>query len=317
MNFRLFPTEASTIASEVDHLFLFLVAVSLVMVALIFLSIVVLAVKYRRGAKNMTAKQIRGSMGLEIFWSVVPLIIMMGMFGWGAKVYFEHAVPPADSSEIYVVAKQWMWKLQHPEGPREINELHIPVGRPITLVMTSEDVVHSFFVPAFRVKQDVIPGRYTREWFQVTKPGRYQLFCAEYCGTNHSRMRGWIYAMDPVEYQRWLSGGAPGVSMADAGEKMFHTLGCATCHVKDCPPLQGLYHSRVALYGGATVIADDDYLRESILDPTAKIVLGYRPIMPTYKGQVTEESLLQLIAYIKSLSAEAPGHLSPLGSTNK
>ena len=314
---RLFPVGASTAAPSVDHLFLFMVTVCSVMVALIFLSITVFAIKYRRKKGNETATQIRGSLSLEIFWSVVPLIIMMFMFVWGAQLYFQHAVPPRDSEEIYVVGKQWMWKLQHPEGPREIDELHIPVGKPIKLVMTSEDVIHSFFIPAFRVKQDVLPGRYTQEWFEATKPGRYHLFCAEYCGTNHSQMKGWVYAMEPSVYQRWLSGGAAGETMAAAGERMFHTLGCASCHVKDCPPLQGLFGKPVSLVGGGTVIADEAYIRESILDPTAKIVSGYAPKMPTYKGQITEEGLLQIIAYIKSLSGEPSGHVSSAGGTTR
>jgi cytochrome c oxidase subunit 2 len=310
-HFQLFPTSASTLSSGVDHLFLFLVSVSAVMVAIIFLTILVFAIKYRRRPGNMVAKQIRGSTPLEIWWSVVPFVIMLGFFAWGAVLYFHHADPPGDASVIYVVGKQWMWKFQHPEGPREINELHIPIGKPIKLVMTSEDVIHSLYIPAFRIKQDVLPGRYTQEWFQATLLGTYHLFCSEYCGTNHSQMEGWVHAMNPVDYQRWLSGGAPGKTMPASGEDLFHTLGCATCHVRNGPPLQGLYGSRVALSDGTVVVADDAYIRESILDPTAQIVKGYPPIMPTYKGQVTEEGLLQLIAYIKSLAGEAPGSIPP------
>jgi cytochrome c oxidase subunit 2 len=210
--------------------------------------------------------------------------------------------------EIYVVGKQWMWKLQHPEGRREINELHVPVNQPVKLVMTSEDAIHSFYLPEFRIKQDVLPGRYTSEWFEATKPGTYHLFCAEYCGTNHSRMIGSIYVMEQLAYQNWLSGGATGESMAVAGEKMFDQLGCSGCHRQDergrCPSLYGVFGSTVPLTNGQKVIADEAYVRESILHPEAKIVAGYQPIMPTFEGQVTEEGLLQLIAYIKSMKRE-------------
>ena len=206
--------------------------------------------------------------------------------------------------EIDVVAKQWMWKLQHMEGQREINELHIPIGRAVRLKMTSEDVIHSFFVPAFRTKQDVIPGRYTTTWFQPTKPGKYHLFCSQYCGTKHSGMIGWVYVMNPPEYQAWLSGGASEGTLAERGDKLFHDLACANCHHPDGagrgPSLEGIFGKVVDLEGGAKVAVDDDYLRESILSPQARIVKGYKPIMPTFQGLVTEDQLLQLIEYIKS-----------------
>jgi cytochrome c oxidase subunit 2 len=292
----------------VDHLYYTLVGISTFFVVLIFTMILIFAIKYRRRTASQRARQIPGSLGLEVFWSVVPLGIGLFLYFWGAKLYFDHASPPPNASVIYVVGKQWMWKLQHPEGNREIDELHVPVGRPIKLIMTSQDVVHSFFIPAFRIKQDVVPGRYLSLWFQATKVGKYHLFCSQYCGTNHAQMIGWVYVMNPVDYQNWLAGGAvAGESMAAAGEKLFHKLGCATCHVRNCPPLQGLYMRPVHLADGRTVIADDAYIRESILDPTAKIVAGYKPMMPTFRGQVGEEGLLQLIAYVKSLAGEAPG----------
>ena len=307
--FQLFPDAASTLAPEVDHLYLFLVVISGVMIVLIFTCMLFFAVRFRRRSDTHRATQIHGSTALEIVWSVVPLGIFMAMFVWGADLYYQHANPPPNAAEIYVVGKQWMWKIQHPEGPREINELHVPVDRPIKLVMTSEDVVHSFYVPAFRIKQDVLPGRYTVEWFQATKPGHYHLFCAEYCGTSHSHMTGWVDVMTPSDYQTWLGGGGGAQSMVASGEKLFQDLGCATCHSRDCPPLQGVYGREVQLEGGGKVVADDAYLRESILDPQAKIVLGYQPLMPTFKGQVSEEGLLQLLAYLKSLSGEPPGSL--------
>jgi cytochrome c oxidase subunit 2 len=217
--------------------------------------------------------------------------------------------------DVYVVGKRWMWKVQHLTGQREINELHVPVGVPIKLNLTSEDVIHSFYVPAFRMKKDAVPGRYNVAWFQASKPGRYHLFCAEYCGTQHSGMIGWIHAMEPAQFQAWLSGGAAGVSLAAAGEKLFDDLACVTCHRADTrargPLLDGLYGRPVRLASGETVTADEGYLRESILTPSAKIVAGYQPVMPTYQGLVSEESLLQLIAYLQSLkppaAGEAPG----------
>jgi cytochrome c oxidase subunit 2 len=229
----------------------------------------------------------------------------MIMFAWGANIFFKESRPPKDAMQIYVVAKQWMWKLQHMEGQREINELHIPVGRPVKLTMTSEDAIHSFFVPAFRTKQDVVPGRYSTTWFTATKPGKYHLFCAEYCGTKHSGMTGWIYAMEPQDYQAWLSGGRSFGSLAENGEKLFQDLACGNCHKADgsgrCPSLVGLFGRSVQLADGRFVNADEAYLRESILQPNAKIVAGYQPLMPTFQGQVTEEGVLELIEYIKSL----------------
>lgn len=298
-------------AAQVDYLYFFLVAVTLFFSLLIFTLVFIFALKYRRKSESERPRPIVGSLRLELIWSIIPLLIALVIFTWGAKVYFDLSTPPADSMSIYVVAKQWMWKLQHPEGQREINELHIPLGTPVKLIMTSEDVIHSFYVPAFRVKMDVLPGRYTSLWFEATRPGRYHLFCAEYCGTKHSQMGGWVYVMEPFEYEDWLRGGSgPVVSMVEAGEKLFTQLGCITCHRADSgargPDLKGLYGSRVQLASGETVVADENYIRESILEPNTKLVSGYLPVMPTFKGQLSEESILQLLAYIQSLSVPPP-----------
>jgi cytochrome c oxidase subunit 2 len=239
-------------------------------------------------------------------WTVIPFLITMVMFAWGAKVFFELYRAPAGAMEVYVVGKQWMWKVQHMDGQREINELHVPVGRPVKLIMGSEDVLHSYFIPAFRVKADVIPGRYNMLWFTASKPGRYQLFCAEYCGTKHSGMIGTIIAMEPTEFQAWVGGGAPSDTPAAAGERLYQSQGCVACHVEGAripaPLLTNVFGHQVTLQGGGTVVADEAYLRESIVDPQAKIVAGFQPLMPTFQGLVTEEQLLQLVAYIKSLS---------------
>jgi cytochrome c oxidase subunit 2 len=305
MSFRLFPVEASSISAEVDHLLFFLLAVAGFFTLVIFAAIFYFSIRYRRRSDNELPGAVHGSIPLEVAWTVIPFGLTMVMFTWGASIFFRERRPPDNALPIYVVAKQWMWKLQHPEGQREINELHIPVGRPVKLTMTSEDVIHSFFVPDFRTKQDVVPGRYTTTWFTATKPGKYHLFCAEYCGANHSRMGGWIYAMEPQDYQVWLSGGTPGATLAEDGQKLFENLACANCHKEDgsgrCPDLAGLYNKSVKLADGSTVKADEDYLRESILRPAAKVVAGYQPVMPTFQGLVTEESVLQLVEYIKSL----------------
>ena len=305
LGFPLFPEQASTMAPRVDALFYFLVAVTVFFVALIFFMIVIFAVKYRRRSEDERPRTIEGNFWLEILWSAIPLGLTMVMFVWGAIIYFDIYNPPNDALEISIVGRQWMWKAQHAEGQREINELHVPVGQAVKLTMTSEDVIHDVFLPAFRVKQDVLPGRYTTLWFQATKAGEYPLFCSQYCGTQHSGMVGRVVVLEPAEFEKWLSGGATGLSMIDQGGSLFKRFGCETCHgaggTSQGPPLAGLFGKTVKLQGGTTVTADENYIRESILDPRAKIVAGYQPIMPTFKGLVSEEGLLQLIAYIKSL----------------
>lgn len=294
-------------APRVDALFFFLVGVSAFFVALIFVMIVFYAIKYRRRTENDRPQPIEGNVWLEVFWSVIPLGLTMVMFAWGVIIFFDISNPPNNALEISVVGRQWMWKAQHPEGQSEINELHVPLGQPVKLTMTSEDVIHDFFLPAFRVKQDVLPGRYTTLWFQATRAGEYPLYCAEYCGTQHSGMIGRIVVLEPTEFQNWLSGGATGMSMAALGESLFERFGCQTCHraggTIQGPSLAGVFGRTVKLEDGTTVTIDEDYIRESIVDPRAKIAAGYQPIMPTFKGLISEEGILQLIAYIKSLSA--------------
>jgi cytochrome c oxidase subunit 2 len=307
IGFPLFPEQASTMAPRVDALFFFLLAVTIFFASLIFLTIVFFAVKYRRRTEDERPAPIEGKIWLEVLWSVIPLGLALIMFVWGAIVYFDIYNPPNDALEISIVGRQWMWKAQHPDGQSEINELHVPLGQPVKLTMTSEDVIHDFFLPAFRVKQDVLPGRYTTLWFEANRTGEYPLFCAEYCGTQHSGMIGRVVVLEPTEFQKWLSGGATGMSMAELGASLFQRFGCQTCHRASAtiqgPSLTGIFGKTVKLESGVTVIVDEDYIRESIVEPRAKIVAGYQPIMPTFKGLISEEGLLQLIAYIKSLSA--------------
>ena len=305
-SFPFFPQQASEQAATIDALYFFLVAVTGLFALLIAILVVVFAIKFHRKHEDQVGEAIHGSLALELLWTIIPLGITMVMFAWGAQVFFHMTRPPKGAMEIWVVGKQWMWKAQHMDGAREINELHVPIGRPVKLIMGSEDVIHSFFIPDFRVKADVVPGRYNTLWFTASKPGKYHIFCTQYCGTKHSNMIGWVTAMEPSEYQTWLSGGAAGGTMADAGAKLFTDLACNTCHLDNGqgrgPVLKGLYGKQVLITGGQTVTMDDAYIREAILNPQAKIVSGFVPIMPTFQGLVTEEQLLQLIAYIKSLS---------------
>jgi cytochrome c oxidase subunit 2 len=307
-DFPLWPDRASTMAGNVDALYIFLLLVTGMMTLLVFSCVIYFAARYRK-QKGVQAEKIEGSIPLEVTWSIIPFFVFMAIFVWGAVVYFKGRTPPRDSTEVYVVAKQWMWKLEHAEGQREINQLHVPVGKDVKLIMTSQDVIHSFFVPAFRMKQDVVPGRYTVAWFRATKPGTYHLFCAEYCGTQHSGMVGEIVVMDPAQYEAWMGGGSTG-PLSATGEKVFAELGCATCHRTDTqgrgPNLQGVFGKPVLLEDGRTVTADENYVRESILEPGAKVVSGFKPVMPTFQGLVSEEQVNALVAYVKSLSNAGP-----------
>lgn len=311
-NFPLWPARASTIAGNVDALYIFLVALSAFMTAAIFTMIFVFAVKYRR-QRSVQALQIEGSTFLELTWSVVPLFIFVFIFAWGAIIFFQERTMPRGATTVYVVAKQWMWKLQHEGGQREINQLHVPVGRDVKMIMTSQDVIHSFYVPAFRIKQDVLPGRYTTAWFRATKPGTYHLFCAEYCGTQHSGMIGQVVVMEPAQYEAWLGGGGGSGSLAQDGSAIFQQLGCSTCHRFDTqgrgPDLAGLFGRQVQLEDGRLVTADENYIRESIVSPSTKVVSGFKPIMPAFQGLVSEEQINALVEYIKSLNRPASGQV--------
>ena len=311
----LFPESASTWAGPVDALYFFLIGITALFSILIAATIVIFAIKFRRKTPDSVGARIHGGFWLEIAWSVIPLLICMVIFVWGAAVFFAMSRPPDETLNIYAVGKQWMWKFQHLNGQREINELHVPVGRNVKMIMTSEDVIHDLSFPAFRVKADVIPGRYTHIWFQATKPGTYHLFCAEYCGTKHSGMVGQVVVMEPQDYEAWLTGGMRDGSMVSAGEKAFQDLACNTCHRADAqgrgPVLTDLYGKTVDLASGAKATVDESYIRESILTPSAKVVAGFQPIMPTFQGLVGEESLLELIEYVKSLKTAAPAAATP------
>jgi len=310
MKFPIFPPQASTIARQVDALCLMLLAVCGAVLLAILIAILYFLFKYRR-AKPANRSLFRGStLAYELAWTLFPLLMFMGMFCWGAVIYHDEQIIPKSEIELNAVGKQWMWKIQHPNGRREIDEMHVPVGQVVKVTLASQDVIHSFYLPAFRIKQDVVPGRLTTEWFQATKTGTYHLFCAEYCGKDHSRMRGRVIVMEPAEYEQWLNSGSHEPSLAQAGEQLFRSLGCSGCHmgssVVRAPRLEGLYGKPTALQDGRVVLADEAYIRDSILLPGRDIAAGYQPVMPTYQAQINEEQIFELIAYIKSLSAQKP-----------
>jgi cytochrome c oxidase subunit II len=310
MNFPIFPRQASDVAVQVDHLYWALLALSALICCVVFVPMAVFLFKYRRGRPADRSHVNLPTFKIETTWTLTSAIIMMGLFAWGANLYWTIESPPADAMNINVIGKQWMWKIQHPEGNREINELHVPTGRNIQLTLASQDVIHSFYLPEFRVKQDVVPGWYRNIWFNAKQPGVYKLFCAEMCGTHHSAMIGRVIAMDPAEYQRWLIQGQPGSTLAQSGEKLFRELGCSGCHVNStivrAPPLYGLFGHPVPLQSGKIVTADESYIRDSILLPAKDIAAGYTNDMPSFQGRITEEQLLEVVAYIRSIGNEAP-----------
>jgi cytochrome c oxidase subunit 2 len=299
------PERASTVAIQVDYLVGFLLAVTGVLAGTIFLLIFYFAIRYRR--RRHQAVQIENNLALELVWSVIPLGLTAIMFVWGAKLFMQNRQPPPDAETIYVVGKQWMWTVEHPEGRREIDQLHIPLGKPIRLIMASQDVIHDFFIPAFRVKQDVVPGRYSTLWFEATQTGGFHFFCSQYCGTQHSAMIGSVIVMKPSEFEEWLGGGVE-ESPIKTGAQLFQDFSCANCHEpgprQRGPSLSGVFGKPVRLQGGQTAIFDEAYMQESIVAPEAKVVEGYRPIMPSFRGQLSNDEIMDLIAYVRSLSSE-------------
>ena len=310
----IFPAEASVTARTTDQIFFVILALSVAIVLLVLALIVTFAIRYRRGSKaNRAALPKAFSREVEIGWTVGTLFLALFIFWFASSLQLNTLIPPKDALEIHVVARQWMWKTQHPSGAREINSLHAPVGVPVRLVMTSQDVIHSFFVPAFRMKQDVLPGRYTQTWFKATRPGVYPLYCAEYCGTDHSRMTGEIVIMPVQDYGRWTAAQPQPDDLAGQGFALFRSLGCSSCHDPKAPgfkapDLRGLYGRQVKLADGRTLTADEGYLRDSILLPEKDQVAGYPPIMPDFSKTVDEGQTIELVAYLKSLSARPGAH---------
>jgi cytochrome c oxidase subunit 2 len=315
MNFALLPYEDSSYATSVDSIFLSLLLLCGGITFGVFVVIIGFCIRYRKGsnADRTHFPSERKQIGIELTWIVIPFVIFIGLFIWAGNIYYEMFSPPADGLAIYVIGKQWMWKIEHPGGQREINQLHIPVDRNIILTLTSQDVIHDFDVPAFRIKHDVLPGRYVRMWFKATKTGTFHLFCGQYCGDFHSLMAGSVIVMSNVDYAAWLqkSGTDSGTeTLAAEGSRYFHSLGCSGCHegsqVVHAPSLVGLYQQPVPLQSGQVVVANDDYLRDSILQPAKNVPAGYQPIMPSFQGTLSEEQIIALIAYIKSRRTNPP-----------
>ena len=302
----LFPAEASTISPYTDALYFFLLLMTIVGLILVGALIFGFSIRYRR-EKSPVATQIEGSTLLEATWTIIPLAIFLVTFVWGALLYFRIYDPPADAMNIYVVGKQWMWKAEHPGGQHEINALHVPTGRPVQLTMISQDVFHSFSIPDFRVKREVIPGRYTTVWFNATTPGTYHIFCTQYCGTQHSGMIGEVTVLSPDDYKKWTEQSTSGMSLAQNGERLFASMGCNACHSGNAaargPNLAGVYNSKLTLTNGSQVLVNDAYLRDAILNPSQHITAGYSPIMPTYQGQISEDGLIDLVEYVKNLKS--------------
>lgn len=298
------PPQASSASLEFDLLYFFLTGVSAFFVVLVGFLVVYFTLKYRRRHPDEVGADIHGSIVLELTWTIIPLLLSMVMFGWGASLFYRMSVPPSDSMDLYVVGKQWMWKVQHPDGVREINEMHVPVNRNVRLTLGSEDVIHDYGIPAFRVKMDAVPGKLTTMWFRATVPGTYHVYCDQYCGTGHSAMMGKVIVMEPEDYEAWLSGGGTIVAGAPDGEQLFKDLACLTCHKPEGggigPSLMNAAGRTVKLVDGREVVADDNYLRESIMNSQAKVVAGFMPVMPVFQGQVSEEQVMALIAYIKA-----------------
>ena len=300
----LFPAEASTIAPYADALYFFLLAITVVGLVLVGVLVFGFSIRYRK-SRSPVATQVEGSTLLEATWTIIPLALFMVTWIWGALLYFRIYNPPTNAMNIYVVGKQWMWKAEHEGGQHEINALHVPTGRPVQLTLISQDVFHSFSIPDFRIKREVIPGRYSTVWFQATTPGTYHIFCTQYCGTNHSAMIGEVTVLSPDDYEKWTRESTSGMSLAQNGERLFASMGCNACHSGSAtargPNLAGVYGSRLKLANGSEVLVNEAYLRDAILNPSQHITAGYTPIMPTYQGQISEDGLIDLVEYIKGL----------------
>jgi cytochrome c oxidase subunit 2 len=306
--FPIWPDTASAYASQVNFLFGSLLVIGGLTAGLVFFLLLFFANKYRHGSNAHRHEPTKKTWRWEVGWTTASLLIFVGLAVWGGNLYVHLYNPPPNALQIFIVGKQWMWKAQHPGGQREINELHVPAGQDIRLVMASQDVIHSFFIPALRIKQDVVPGRYETMWFRADKVGRYHLFCAEYCGTDHAHMGGWLTVMDPRDFGNWLRRQGGQKTLAAQGEQLFHSYGCSGCHEPGgtvrAPNLDGVFGSPVPLSDGRVVTADERYVRDSILDPKAEVAAGYAPVMPTFAGQIGEDDLAKLVAYIESIGPQ-------------
>ncbi|MDB6048737.1 MAG: cytochrome [Pseudomonas sp.] len=308
---RLWPEQASLYAGQVDRLVIAFTVMMAFFVLPVLVALGVFIYRYRRGRPADRDHRPETNMHVEITWIVLPFIGAMVVFGWSAYLFFQARTPPDDALEVQVTARQWMWKFQHQGGQREINTLHVPARRPVKLTMISEDVIHSLFFPSLRIKQDVLPGRYTMLWFEAQHSGTYEVYCAQFCGSDHASMLARLVVLDPADYQNWLQSSGGHEDLAAQGKTLFRQYGCSGCHASQsttpiAPPLEGLFGRQVALSDGTHVLADDSYLRDSILLPQKQVVAGYAPIMPTYSNLLDEDAIQRLVAYIRSLADHAP-----------
>ena len=302
------PPSASSVAGEFNILFAALLAIASAVMGLVVLLMFRFCAHYRRNNEGADrGHQTKKSWRWEVGWTTASFVVFLGLYAWGADIYLREHHPPPNAHDIYVVGKQWMWKVEHPGGQREINALHVALNRPVRLVMTSQDVIHGFFVPAFRLKQDVLPGRYVTLWFDPDKPGRYRLYCSQFCGTDHAEMGGAVTVMAPGDFEKWLAANASDATLSGDGAALFHKVGCDGCHgagaTVAAPSLAGLFGHAVTLRGGGSAIADEDFIRGAILEPAQHAAAGYAPVMPSFAGQLDEEQVVSLVAYIKSLGS--------------
>lgn len=308
VNFPFMPPAASNFAGEHDALFMTILALSVFFFAVTFFFVIYFALKYKKGSKADRSSPMYENLRMEALWIFIPTVLGLFIFAWGAKVYGDMRTPPKDAKEIFVIGKQWMWHIQHPNGVRENNTLHVPVDTDIKLTMIAQDVIHAFYIPAFRVQYMVVPGRYTNMWFRPTKVGKYHLFCNMYCGTQHSEMGGTVVVMGKREYADWLANNGqnrPNLTPEQAGEKLFNKIGCANCHgekdlVPRAPTLAGIFNTTRTMNDGRRFVADETYIRESILRPAEKVTQNYGLTMPAYEKQITEEDVMNLLAYIRA-----------------
>ncbi len=306
------PPQASSFAGDVDHVFYFILILCTIFFVGIMAAMVYFVVKYRRRSEGQRTSPLEGNRTIEIIWTAVPSVLLVIIYVWGTKVYLHEAVPPANAMEVRVNAQQWAWSFDYPAyGCAGASEMVVPQGKPVRLTITSQDVIHSFFVPAFRVKKDAVPNRYTVAWFQGDAPGDYDIYCTEYCGKDHSRMRATVKVVSPADFEEWAKGGCGtgggSLSPIAYGKKLFQQKACSGCHSLEGkrlvgPPLNGLFGKKEPMQDGSTVVVDENYIRESLMDPKAKIVKGYPPVMPTFKGQLNDQQVNALVDFIKSLS---------------
>jgi cytochrome c oxidase subunit 2 len=306
---QLWPPAASVMAGEIDTIFVFWCVVLFLLVAPVFVFMTWCVVKYRAGRDvDRTHREARNT-AVELSWTIIPLSISLVFFFWAGSIYLQQQVAPPNATVVSAIGRQWMWKFQHPGGQWEINDLHVPVGQPIRIDIQSQDVIHSLYIPALRIQQEAVPGRTTMLWFKADRVGAYRLFCSEMCGVDHSLMAGTLYVMSAADYQNWLRQSGTSQSLVADGKQLFDSYGCSGCHVDSdtvrAPALAGLFGRSVPLQDGRTVVADDAYFRDSILQPKKQVAAGYKPVMPSFEGVMSEAELAELVAYIKSLGQES------------